>query len=71
MKHRYLTPKQIGARIMKMGIERFGTKAAFARAIDSEPRNLDNLLRSRNPKWNTLVRIADVLDVWVHELTEK
>ncbi|MFA7209691.1 MAG: hypothetical protein WC120_05455 [Parcubacteria group bacterium] len=71
MKHRYLTPKQRNARIMALGLARFGTKVEFAHAIDSEPRNLDNLLRADNPKLNTLIRIADALDVWVAHLIEK
>lgn len=71
MNRKYLTPKQRKKRILDFGINKFGTKAAFARAIKVLPTGLDHFLDSKNPKVNTLIKIADALNVEVAHLIEK
>jgi hypothetical protein len=71
MNRKYLTPKQRKARILIAGVGRFGTKAAFARALKVLPTGLDHFLDARNPKVNTMIRVADVLGIPVSHLIEK
>ena len=71
MKRKYLTPKQRAKRILEFGLEAFGTKSKFARAVGTDPRNLTNLLRSPDPKISTLAKLADTCGVPVVTFIEK
>lgn len=71
MNRKYLTPKQRKTRILIAGVGRFSTKSEFARALKVLPTGLDHFLDSKNPKLNTLIRIADALGVPVAHLIEK
>lgn len=62
MPSKYLTPRQRASLLLLFGRQKFGSKAAFARALGVDPANLMRHVSSPNPHINTLIRYAKVLE---------